>query len=833
MKKSRSVSFFLTVFLLGLAGICLELFLSQVLYLKAWDHVVYTVIPFALLGFGIGANILLVAEQKILRYPPGRVLPAGLFVLSFLLLPVFYLLIRFPLHLSYLVELFLRPVVFLKLAFFYCIFMLPFIPIGFLLAYVFRLRPQASPGLYFFDLLGAGLGSVVFVVLIRSVGLFPGTALLAIVLFFLGVGFVVKRKMSLLCVGILAACLAVFFVPEVSGYRIDPSKGWEWIPGLYPPSAYETVVRQWHPLGRTDCYRIHKADVRRDLTAKNFGTFMINLEPPPPLTYCVTNFLSGTPVFQFNAAMMKALNPRLNLFSLGFEAPYTLLREPRVVVIGAGGGRDIFLAKIHRAQSIIGAEINPVLYRHMSPGGELYAYSGEIYTGRDTRILNTDGRHLVRTLLPGSQDLVVLNAADTFSGLSTGAYAYAESYLYTREAVADYLRILHDGGMINFNRWIDVRQPKETLRLFIISMAALESIGAEKPWQHVLVGKMGGWSILLVKKAAFTPKERQAVRQYLEKLGLRLVYPSGKWLETGRSQPIMYKGKPQRNYFEFYAQALMQGKDKQFIKAYPYDVSVVTDDRPFFYNFYKLAYFNPHKIFRDHHHSPVIFLTQMLVLSVAGLFVILFILIPLGIFQRRGFTLAGQAAVPFCLYFGALGLGYMLIELTLLQRFVVLLGSPIYSLSVTLPALLMATGLGSALCLYSQKWFKSRRMALLMATVWLCAYLIYVFIIPRPFLGLWAGFAFPVRALLVSFLILPLGLALGMFFPLGLKSLSPSLERAVPWAFGVNAGFSVLGGMLAIVMAQFMGFNRLLWIALGLYWLALWAYLRWVPKRSE
>ena len=814
----------IAVFFISFTCISLELFLTRILYLKAWNHTVYTVIPFALLGFGVGANILLVFQNQFRRCAHQRIVAGGLFLLAALLLPMVYLLIRSPLHIQYLMTLLSQPHSVLMLARLYALFMLPFIPAGFLIAYIFRSQPEHTHRLYLCDMIGAGLGSVAFVALIRPCGIFPAIALLAVTVFFLGLTFINKRRL-VLCLAWLVICAAVIrFIPPIREYRVDPSKGWEWIPGYYPAAAYETVVSRWHPLGRTDCYRIKDDTVRQDLTQKNFGTFLINLEPPLPLTYCVTNFLSGTPVYKFQTAFVDNLKLRLKPFSTGFETPYLLLHQPRVVIIGAGGGRDIFFAKTHRAAAITGAEINPEIFRQMTPGGRLYDYSGRIYTSRHTRIFNVDGRHLIRTLKPDSQNLILLNAADTFSGLSTGAYAYAETYLYTKEAVQDYLRVLNNHGLINFVRWIDLRQPKETLRLFILALNALESVGAEEPWQNIILGYMGGWSVLLIKKTAFTPVERQTVRAYFKKIGIKMIFPTVLWEQTGLSEKIAFQGQSYRNYFEIYAQALMSRLEEQFIRAYPYDVSVVTDNRPFFYKYYKWKFLNPLKMSRDHHHSPVIFMTQIFVLLLGLVFILLFLLVPLWIFQRRGLKTAGRSVLPLLAYFGGLGLGYMLTEISLLQRLVILLGSPIYSLSVTLPVLLISTGIGSGLSGVYQKYFRNKKLLLALLTVFITLYLI-LFVVHSPWLienGI--GLPFPARMAVVALMVLPLGLGLGVYFPIGLRNLGEHSPESMPWAFGINAACGVLGGMLAIILAQFFGFDWVLGLAGAVYWLAVLAF---------
>lgn len=276
----------------------------------------------------------------------------------------------------------------------------------------------------------------------------------------------------------------------------------------------------------------------------------------------------------------------------------------------------------------------------MRPGGELYEYSGRVYSLDGVAVYNIDGRHLVKTLKPNSLDLIVLNGVDTLSGLSTGAYTYAESYLYTKNALVDYLGVLNKGGVINFNRWLFSPMPRETLRLFAIALEALRSVGIKNPWEHVIIGAHGGWSLMLIKKDPFTAEEKFSIKKYFEKHDVPLIFPTENW----------ENGKGDMTYFDLYAQAFIDGAEDKFAGSYPFDISVIDDDKPFFYKYYKLQSFNPFAtfkyyklqfqnplaIFTHQHTGTVIFMTQFLVLIQAIIFIIFFIILPLGIFKMHG-----------------------------------------------------------------------------------------------------------------------------------------------------------------------------------------------------
>jgi spermidine synthase len=539
------------------------------------------------------------------------------------------------------------------------------------------------------------------------------------------------------------------------------------------------------------------------------------VSPPPEYAYFSTNFLGGTPAFCF-----KDVTPggryEVKPFSQSIEAPYLLVRDPRVMIIGAGGGRDIFMARSHGAREINGAEINPAIVRAMSKGGEVYDYSGRIYDAAKIHVI--DGRHLVKTSPTGYYDLIVLNGVDTFSGLSSGAYAYAESYLYTKNALKDYLSILNDGGIINFNRWLFV-PPRETLRLMAIALQALKESGAKKPWEHILIGDHGGWSMTLVKKTPFTADEIQKVVKYFRAHGAQLIYPS--------KYDVKITDHPYK-FFDLYAETFKENKQWAFEALYTYDISVITDDNPFFYKYYKFHWKDFLRPLAIHHTGTIIFWTQFLVLVQAFIFIVLFIALPLVLSKETDIrNVPREKVIPMVSYFASLGLGYMFIELPLMQKFVLLLGSPIYSISVVLAGLLFWTGAGSFLLTRFRALFHDNdRDTITWAAVGVVALVLVMIALGDKAQELAMAWPFIYRALLVGLWLAPIGIFLGFFFPLGLRVAGGFGQAAIAWGWGINCGFSVLGSMLAIIIAQFTGFNAVLLSAAVIYLLAVLAFRR-------
>jgi hypothetical protein len=803
------------IFFVSFLCVLLELFWTRILNLKAWNHVVYTVIPFAILGYGIGANLQMVLSRRLLAWKPRRLLGALLLALGFLVAGSTWAIIRLPIRVEYLTNFLVSLEATGMLLAAYTLFMLPFVLIGFVVVHLFATSPAQTHKLYCVDLVGAAVGAGCFFAFINELAVVRSLLVLSVVAVCLGFCLRLegKRRWAAVAVSLAAVVLGIRS-PEPLEYAVDSQKGWEWIPGYFHPLTYDRVSARWHPLGRTDIYRIKDPSVRRQLARPSSGTFQINVSPAPEFAYFTSNFLAGTPVYRFSD-VGKDGRHTIQPFSCSMEVPYVLTTAPRVMVIGVGGGRDVFMARTHNAREIVGAEINPAIVRAMAPGGEMYEYSGRIYDA--AKVACMDGRRLVKTSPGGCYDLIVLNGVDTFSGLSSGAYAYAESYLYTKNALVDYLRVLNDRGIVNFNRWL-FNPPRETLRLMAIALEALRESGIQKPWEHILIGAQECWSMTLVRKTPFTRDETARVAAYFQDRDAALIYPSVGGNPTADSLSRV---------FAAYATAFKEGKERSFAAQYPYDLSVITDDNPFFYKYYRFHWQDFVRPTAFHHTGTIIFWTQIVVLGQALFFSLLFIAFPLALSQETSIrNLPRRRVVPLVAYFACLGLGYMFIELPLMQKFVLLLGSPIHSISVVLAGLLFWTGVGSLLLPRFRALFADDQKTLLAAAAAVVVLLLIT-------INVWEGaqdvamsWSFAMRTVFVTAWLAPAGILLGFFFPLGLRAVGTSGPAAVAWAWAINCGFSVMGSMLAISIAQFMGFNTVVLMAAAVYALAGLAFRR-------
>jgi spermidine synthase len=506
--------------------------------------------------------------------------------------------------------------------------------------------------------------------------------------------------------------------------------------------------------------------------------------------------------------------------------PFALLPpHPRVAIIGAAGGNEI-LASLHfDAAHVTAVELNPVTVSLLTT--HFRNFTGRVAENPRVTLLNAEGRAFLGSTA-NRYDLVWFVAPDSYAAMNaatSGAYVLSESYLYTAEMIEDSLAHLTPGGIIcvQFGETDFEHKPNRTTRYLTTAREAFRRLGIDDFPRHVLVGTNPSFAFtiatILLKATPFTEAEaRGFVRASARVTGATTRFA---WTETAADHPVV--------------QAITLAPDalERWYTTYPFDVRTVNDDAPFFWHFVPFG-----QVLRSPWPASALGWTEqgtgerllLVLLAVATLFAALFLLAPL--LARRALWRAvpykGRAAV----YFAALGLGFMFLEVTLIQRLTLFLGYPTYSLTVTLFALLVSTGAGS---LASERAARRRDRALgVLGAVLTGLVLFYLFGL-GPLCARAFGAPFAWRVLLAVAVLLPLGLCLGAFMPLGLRTvaaLTPHAGEYVAWAWAVNGFFSVVSSVLATLLSMTFGFSAVLVAALAVYAVGI-AALRGIPAAAR
>jgi predicted membrane-bound spermidine synthase len=497
----------------------------------------------------------------------------------------------------------------------------------------------------------------------------------------------------------------------------------------------------------------------------------------------------------------------------GVEALVHALRPKRkVLILGAGAGRDVIRARLFGATDITAVELNPIIARDIARGEPFRTYSGALFDQPGVHLVVDEGRSFVRSSKERF-DVIQATMVDTWAATAAGAFALAENNLYTVESFQDYLDHLRDDGLLSMTRWY-FQPPDQLLRLVALAQAALIERGQSAADRILLVrgddeeeGRAP--ATFLMKKSAFTPSEIEAAHH---------------WAELRHYEVLYSPARRPANEFT----RLLEGTDPAALsRELKRNIRPPRDDSPFFFQAASLLDLREARGGAEEW-SKTNLGTFVLAVLIAIAFVatLMFVLVPLALSGPRLGPLPFGRALRHVLYFACLGLGFILIEVVLVQKCVLLLGHPTYALAVVLFSLLLFSGIGSRLTgLISSDQLPRRLVAVLLTLV---ALVVVASLALSPAFAALAPMARPWRIAACVALLAPLGLLMGMPMPLGIRRLAADLPVILPWAWGVNGAASVFGSAAALVLAMTVGFNAALLIG-GLFYLLAFV-LTWTSK---
>ncbi len=503
-------------------------------------------------------------------------------------------------------------------------------------------------------------------------------------------------------------------------------------------------------------------------------------------------------------------DPRL-LDSLPTALPFRLRPGARALVLEPGGGLDVLVALGEGARSVAAVERNPLVASLIrSPFGP---QAGGVYEDPRVRLaLSTPRRYVA-----GSDerfDVILLSLSENFRAVTAGTFSLAENYAMTREAFGAYLDHLAPGGLLVVHRWLQL-PPTEELRAAAVAASALLEAG-ERPERSLVAIRSFSTMLILAKRGAFDEEEVRAVRGFAEARGFDLVHHPGIRASDANRFNVLRSDV----YYESFRALLADPTG--FSDRYEYDVSASRDDRPFFFHFFKWEQTPTVLRLLGKTWQPFGGSGYLIVLSLLAMVTALsavLVVVPIVVVrrrQRRGLAEPGGWGRP-VLYFIGLGLGFLLVEVALIQRSIVVLDHPAQAFSVVLFGVLLFSGVGSMVST-RVPW----RPALAALAILIAA---YPLVLPRVLSGL-LGFGLPVRVLVILTLLAPLGLLMGVPFPRGLRALGETGPAWLPLAWGVNGFASVASAILAAMIALSWGFTAVFAIAALAYLLALAAVWR-------
>lgn len=789
---------FIAIGLLSACVLAYEVLLTRLFSIVLWHYFAYMIISAAMLGYGASGTLLTLLKQKIAaHFGAAYVIAAA--ALAVLMPAAFLLAQQIPYNPLELLWDSTQPA---KLLVVYLLLMLPFFCAGLGIGLVFSHFGQQASRIYAVDILGAGVGSLG---VIGVLFLLPPnqvlSALTALALLAAAIA-AVELKMGAKWLPVFFAGLAVLALVAVPGQKIHLSPYKDLSQAMNITGA-RVVEERSSPLGRITVVENTLVPLR-DAPGMSLNA---TLEPPPQLgVYVDGNGPSALTRFDGN------LEPLAYLDQLTSALPYHVLasdqrKPPRVLVLGAGAGSDVMQALYHRSATVDAVEldsnVNDLLLQRFND------YAGNLYNQPGVHVYAAEARGFVNNSRE-RYDLIQVALLDSFGTSSAGLYGMSENYLYTVEAMQAYLSRLTPGGMLAVTRWLTL-PPRDALKLFATAVTALQQSGVANPASRLVM--IRGWKTvtLLLKNSDFTAPQIAALREFCRTRSFDVAYyPGMDAIEANRynmlAQPYFYDG----------AVALLGPQRQDFIEQYKFYIAPATDDRPYFFRFFKwnsaaelfaLREQGGMALFDWSYPLLVVTLAQAVAAST------LLILLPLALSRCR----RSLPSLPVALYFLAIGFAFMFMEIAFIQKFVLFLSHPLYAVAVVLCAFLMFAAAGSWLAgnWKMAHWQDANKVTLAVSVMGVVA-LLYLAILPGLFHAL-IHLPDAVKIIISVALIAPLAMCMGVPFPTAMTRLAQTAEEAIPWAWAINGFASVVGAVLATLLAIHLGFAAVILLAVLSY----------------
>jgi hypothetical protein len=791
---------FFSIGLLSAAMLAYEILLMRLFSIIQWHHFAYMIISLALLGFGASGTFVSMLQKYLFRhFSSVFLLNVGLFAVSSVV--CFLLAQSVPFNPDEILWDSQQPV---RLLVIFLLLTLPFFFAANAIAMTLSYFHDRVAHIYAFDLFGAGLGSLSVVAL-----LFVAMPLQALAV----IG----------CIGLLATAVAawelkvtgrnwVFAVLAMSSaglitldmrseLQLSPYKE---LSQMLQISGTEIAGEYSSPLGLLSVLHSHIIPLR------HAPGLSLNASNEPPAQIGVFTDGGGMTVITRetgNSADYAYLD------QITSAAPYHLFQPAHVLVLGAGGGSSILQARYHAVPKIDAVELNPQLIQLLR--NDYADFTGDLLGNKNIRLYEGEARGFVADASV-QYDLIEVALLDSFAASSAGLYALNESYLYTVEALQDMLKKLQPGGYLAITRWIKL-PPRDTLKLFATAVDALKNSGVENPGRQLLFLRSWQTGTLLIKNGTVTATETVALKKFATDRSFDIAWYPG--IQPGEVNHYNRLAEP---YFYQAAAAILSDERADFLDRYKFSLQPATDDRPYFFHFFKWSVLPEIFSLREKGGLPLLeggYLVLIATLVQALIASVILILLPLFVTSKEKRLSSSVNNSRVVLYFLSIGLAFLFIEIAFIQKFILFLHHPLYAVALVLTAFLIFAGLGSGFSwrLVKRGYYRHAITVSVLGIVVLgLLYMLFIGTLFAQFQSLSITAKIPLTLIMIA----PLAFFMGMPFPLALAKLGDIAPNLIPWAWGVNGCASVVSAVLATILAIAVGFNAVIVLALSLYGLA-------------
>jgi SAM-dependent methyltransferase len=787
-----SAKTYIGLFVITLTTLMYEIALTRIFSVTMWYHFAFVAISVALFGMTIGALLVYLLPHRFRDADVKRHLwrSSLFFSVSLAVCFVTQLAVPFSPH-GTLVGLWSILVTCVVIS-------IPFVFSGIVVCLALTRFPARVNRLYAADLIGAAIGCVLLVVLLSRL---DGPSSVIVVGALAGLGALAFASDAGSRRGVRVAAVVVVLLGgfgALNGYL--HSRGNPFLRIIWAKEAPDVKHKyeKWNAFSR--------------VTVDGFENV-----PQPPAGYGYSTKLPGDiRVNQLGMVIDSTAGTMLTRYT-GNPAETDFLRyditnlahwaKPHgdVLVIGVGGGRDILSALEFDQKSVTGVEINGNILNVTN--GVYGDFTGHLDRNPRVKFVNDEARsYLART--DRKYDIIQISLIDTWAATSAGAYALSENSLYTTDAWKIFFDRLKPGGVLSVSRWYELsyrQKPLETYRTAALAAQTLKERGVANPRDHILIYHGPEYSVglnnvntatILVSPQPFSPATSATIAREAQRLEFT---------------PVLTR---QEAIDPHFAALASPGGPGRAVNDFPEDISPPSDNRPFFFQMANIDTFLRGGGFRDDFATRPVLVLGMLALTVLGL-AIGCIVVPLLLTTKRT---AHRGMRPYYIYFAGIGLGFLLIEVSQLQRLSIFLGHPIYALTVVLFSVLFFSGLGS---MVTERVIRADRPTSMVAplVVLLAAVAAFGILTPAVVHSM-DNATTPVRIATAIGLLAPLSFLMGMPFAIGMRAAASRPNAPTAFLWGINGATSVCASVFGMVIALFFGIAAAFWCGFVAYAIA-------------
>lgn len=763
--------------MISLAGLLLEIAITRIFSAAIWYHFAFVAVSIALVGLGSSGLFVHYRLKKIKENWAEDITIASSIGIS-IIIPI-TLLVMHTLASQV-----------LYLPIFMLLFAIPFFFIGVVISAAFSAFSKTAGRLYASDLIGASIGAISVVLFLSLIGGEGTTLVVGIIASLCAIIFSLITKnrkkilISFLFVLFSISLLVINFDSEIFSIQTDPTANKDLPIFLRENPGSEISKTQWNSFSRID--------VVEGISGNCIpSTDSINPSQCAEEGLIAKIFIdggAGTNIISWDG------NPesRKNLSSWMQYLPFSMKIDPKVLIIGSGGGRDVVAAITSGSTNVTTVEINPIIFETVESFG---SRAGNLYHHEYVNSNIDEGRSFVSRSTE-KFDIIYIPFVDTWASVSSGGLGVSENFLYTIEGFQEYYDHLEENGKIVAVRWL-IDSPR-----FVTTFTQLlenNGVNRNEVYKHIVTVSSESTvqdpsiTMSILSKTPFTESEISFLTNSFNQNGYK---------------PILMPGQTMLDPYPSLLRENISLED--FSKKYSTKVHPVTDDSPFFLSFEKPL-------------PKILEILLYISIIIAGSFLV----IPF-LWLRKSEKITSHVRVSSAvLYFAALGTGFILIELALLQKLILLLGNPTMTFAILLFTVLLSSGLGS---FASTRFMKIGIQNLSFAILGIVAIgVIYSAILPDIIISLISQ-DLTVKVVASVMILTPIGFLMGMPLPTGMRVMQSSLTSYIPWMWAINGAFSVLGATLTVIIGIIFGASYALLLGVSMYLVVLGISLNWKKK---